>query len=68
MKEEKKTEKQERCFCPYCEEELVMANLPYCRPCRIVFLRCIRCNITVLDRKATKCPQCGEPLTKGGKK
>jgi len=68
MKKEKKTEKQEKCLCPYCEEELVIASLPYCRPCGIVFHRCLRCNITVLDRKATKCPKCGEPLTEGGRK
>ena len=61
MKKEKKV-KEERCICPYCEEELIMANLPYCRPCRIVFRQCIRCQITVLDKEATNCPKCGEPL------
>jgi hypothetical protein len=68
MKKEKKTEQQEKCFCPYCEEELIIANFPYCKPCGIVFSRCLKCNITVLDKDAVVCPNCGEPLKRGEKK
>jgi hypothetical protein len=67
MKKEKKAEKQEKCFCPYCEEELIVASFPYCKPCGIVFSRCLKCNITVLDKDAVICPNCGEPLKQGGK-
>jgi len=62
MKKEKKA-KEKICLCPYCEEELVIAYAPFCKACGIVFHRCLRCEITVLDRKATHCPKCGELLT-----
>ena len=62
MKKEKKA-KEKRCLCPYCEEELIAASLPYCKPCGIVFCRCIKCRLTVLDKKAKNCPKCGGPLS-----
>lgn len=62
MKKEKKA-KEEKIVCPYCEEELFVAEFPYCQPCQIVFYSCVKCGITVLDKEATKCPKCGEPLT-----
>ena len=68
MEKENKAKKEERCLCPYCEEEIIIANFPYCKPCGIVFPRCLKCQITVLDRQATNCPKCGEPLKKGGRK
>jgi len=61
MKKEKKA-KEERCLCPYCEEELVVAYAPFCQACGIVFRHCLKCEMTVLDKDATKCPKCGEPL------
>ena len=62
MKKEKKA-KEQRCICPYCEEELIVASSPLCQACRVVFLHCLKCQITVLDREATNCPKCGEPLS-----
>jgi len=62
MKKEKKA-KEERCLCPYCEEELIVASLPFCQPCGVLFHYCTKCQITVLDREATKCPKCSQPLT-----
>ncbi|MBE0415751.1 MAG: hypothetical protein IBX36_04325 [Dehalococcoidia bacterium] len=50
-----------RCFCPYCQEELLFERLPYCQPCRVVLRYCLRCQI-VVERKAKVCPQCHEPL------
>lgn len=67
MKKEKKAKKEERCLCPYCEGELIITSVPYCQPCGVVLHHCLRCNITVLDKKATNCPKCGEPLRRGGK-
>jgi len=31
MTEEK--EKKQHIFCPYCDQEIMEADFPYCRPC-----------------------------------
>ena len=62
MKKEEKA-KEERCICPYCDEELAVADSPLCKACGVVFRHCTKCQITVLDREATICPKCGEPLS-----
>ena len=36
------------CFCPYCEEEIVDEELPYCQACRATL---------------RFCPECGKPIT-----
>lgn len=56
------------CKCPYCEEELYIARFPFCETCGLVVQHCVTCHITVPDKKATKCPQCGGSLSKGGSK
>ncbi len=53
--------RQGKCFCPYCEEELVISALPYCQPCGVTLRYCIKCQIVVV-REATVCPQCGDEL------
>ncbi len=58
---EEQKSKEGRCFCPYCEEELVIFALPYCQPCGVTLRYCIRCQIAVV-REATVCPQCGGEL------
>jgi len=58
---EEPREKEGKCFCPYCEEELVMAALPYCQPCGVTLRYCINCQIAVA-REAEVCPQCGGKL------
>jgi hypothetical protein len=60
MSEELK-QKRKRCFCPYCEEELVISGLPYCQPCGVVLHYCTNCQIAVV-REAEVCPQCGGKL------
>ena len=55
--------KERECFCPYCEEELIDTTSPLCQTCKIVFHQCLKCQITVLDKEATNCPKCGEPLS-----
>ena len=59
----KNTSEEKRCVCPYCEEEMIDARSPMCRACGVVFRHCVKCQITVLDREATNCPKCGEPLS-----
>jgi predicted RNA-binding Zn-ribbon protein involved in translation (DUF1610 family) len=65
MKKEKKA-KEEKCLCPYCEEE-VIASCPLCHACGAVFSYCVSCQIVVPDEKAAVCPECGAPLKRGEK-
>ena len=58
---EEPRKKERKCFCPYCEEELVISALPYCQPCGVTLRYCINCQIAVV-REATVCPQCGGEL------
>ena len=58
---EEPKEKQEKCFCPYCEEKMVISTLPYCQPCDVTLHYCIKCQIAV-TREAEACPQCGGKL------
>jgi len=53
---------------PLFEVELVVVSCPFCEACGSIFSYCVSCQTTVLDKKATKCPKCGEPLKRGGKK
>lgn len=62
MKEKKKA-KEERCVCPYCEEELIGAYAEFCQACGVTFRHCLKCEITVFDKEATHCPKCGELLS-----
>jgi len=50
-----------RCLCPYCEEEIRLAVLPYCKPCGVTLHYCRHCQIAV-PREAEVCPQCGGKL------
>ena len=63
MKKMNTTNKEGRCTCPYCEEEMADISSPLCQACGIVVRHCLKCQITVLDREATNCPECGEPLS-----
>ena len=58
---EEPKEKDRRRICPYCEEEIVMAEFPYCKPCGVTLRYCVNCQ-TVVVRDAEVCPQCGGKL------
>jgi RNA polymerase subunit RPABC4/transcription elongation factor Spt4 len=58
-KEKKAVEK--RCFCPYCDEEIIFSVLPYCQPCGVTLRYCSTCQIAV-PRDAEVCPECGGKL------
>jgi len=55
--------KEERCVCPYCDEEISISSSRLCQACGVVFKHCVKCQITVLAKEATVCPKCGEPLS-----
>ncbi|MFC1944508.1 hypothetical protein ACFLX5_03320 [Chloroflexota bacterium] len=49
--------KERKHFCPYCEENLLMVELPYCHPCGVTLRYCLRCQLAV-PKDAEACPQC----------
>ena len=53
-------EKRKR-SCPYCEQELLAAELPFCQPCSVTLRFCASCEKPV-PRDAKVCPECGAPL------
>ena len=46
------------CRCPYCDQEMAIASLPFCQSCHIMVRYCLVCKIP-LPKDATKCPNCG---------
>ena len=54
-------EKERRRVCPYCEEEILIAEFPVCQPCGVSLHYCTKCQI-VVEREAETCPQCGGEL------
>ena len=58
--EERKAE-QERHFCPYCDEEMRAADLPWCRACGLTMLYCPECR-KPLPRDKKVCPHCGAEI------
>jgi RNA polymerase subunit RPABC4/transcription elongation factor Spt4 len=59
MKQNEKPKKTET--CPYCDEEIAKTAAPFCRPCKVELRYCKKCK-SVVEKKAKKCPQCGESL------
>ena len=55
---EEAKEKERKCFCPYCEEEISVTTFPFCQPCGVTLRYCSSCQIAV-PREAKTCPQCG---------
>lgn len=53
--------KEKKCFCPYCEEELVISALLYCQACGITVFYCPECR-KPLPRGNEVCPHCGAEI------
>ena len=56
-----KIEKKKRPFCPYCEEGIIEADLPYCQACGVTIFYCPKCRET-LPRDSKICPHCGSEI------
>ena len=54
-------EKREHHFCPYCDEEIMAADFPYCRACGITIFYCPNCRKPLL-RENRVCPHCGAEI------
>ena len=48
-------------FCPYCDEEIMNADLPYCQACQITIFYCPECQ-EPLPRDIRVCPKCGAEI------
>ena len=57
-------EKKEHRFCPYCDEETMKADLPFCQACGLKIFCCPECGKPV-NRDNKVCPHCGAEV-KGG--
>ena len=58
MVEKKEKEQQ---FCPYCDEEVMGADLPYCQTCRVTIFYCPQCRKPI-PRDKRACPHCGAEI------
>jgi endogenous inhibitor of DNA gyrase (YacG/DUF329 family) len=47
--------------CPYCEEEIAVADFPYCQACRVTIFYCPECR-KPLPREKEVCPHCGAEI------
>ncbi len=54
-------EKSGQRFCPYCDEEMIGAQLPYCQACKVTIFHCPECH-KPLPRDNKVCPHCGARL------
>lgn len=52
---------RERCLCPYCDEEIMAADLPNCQVCGITTFYCPKC-LKPLPRDNKVCPHCGAKI------
>ena len=54
-------EKKEPRFCPYCDEEILKVDFPYCQACGVTIFYCPKCR-KPLDRDNKVCPHCGAEI------
>ena len=54
----KKQKEKKHVVCPYCEEEIKSANLPYCTACNVTIFRCPKCHKPTPSDKNV-CSHCG---------
>ncbi len=57
---EQKAEKR-HLFCPYCDEEIMVADSPYCQACDVTLFYCPECR-KPLSRDNKVCPHCGTEI------
>jgi predicted RNA-binding Zn-ribbon protein involved in translation (DUF1610 family) len=56
----KKTAKK-ALHCPYCDEEIMKAEFPYCQGCGVTIFYCPKCRQPVARDKKI-CPHCGAEI------
>lgn len=48
--------------CPYCDEEVQQAKLPWCQACGVRLVYCEKCGQPIAKDKAV-CPHCGTKIS-----
>ncbi|MBI4267309.1 MAG: zinc ribbon domain-containing protein [Chloroflexi bacterium] len=56
-----KDEKRKHICCPFCEEEIMTADLPFCQACKVTLLLCPECRQPIV-RDDEVCPHCGTEI------
>ncbi len=54
-------DKEEHPCCPYCDQEIMAADSPYCQACRVALFYCPQCRQPV-SRDDKLCPHCGAEI------
>ena len=54
--------REEKCYCPYCEVELILEAAPFCSACQVTIVRCTSCLTVLKDKDAKTCHKCGATL------
>ena len=57
---EQKADKK-RLYCPYCDDEIMAGDLPYCTACEVTVFYCPKCR-KPLPRDNRTCPHCGTEI------
>ncbi len=53
--------KKKHIFCPYCDQEIMEGNFPYCQACHVTIFYCPKCRKPV-PRESKTCPHCGAKI------
>ena len=53
--------------CPFCDEEIQQAKLPWCQACGVKLAYCSKCGQPLANEQTT-CPHCGTKLSPKAKK
>jgi hypothetical protein len=61
---DKKLEKKDEPWCPYCEDDVATARLPFCQPCQVKTFKCPSCGKPAARTKRI-CPECGAKMKPG---
>jgi len=62
-KTEKNTAVKKEVHCPYCDEEIQDAKLPWCQACGVTITYCSKCG-QPMQKDVKVCPHCGAKLAK----
>jgi len=54
-------DKKGHVFCPFCDEEIMSADLPWCQACKVTVFYCPDCRQPV-PREEKACPSCGAEI------